>query len=249
MSIKKDEVLEKERAAKEKKSLAAILDKIKNKKAIRVFTNSDIRDNFDKNQAVKKQYGKLSNTEKVFKNMNDTTDLIIHDPVLYRKLMLVAKVLESKGLVKELSVKGGFLFSTNDKVNEVLQRVAEIIDNPNLSDKDLESQTKSFIFESDLDNRTSLNTDIDNNGLDDYLEDRDNNGVKDINEKKEKLILDPWKHRAAYDRDIAADNMKQQQDAAYREECRRRQEKNEKEREQEEKQHGRGLTSLLGSDE
>ena len=34
MSIKKDEVLEKERAAKEKKSLAAILDKIKNKKAI-----------------------------------------------------------------------------------------------------------------------------------------------------------------------------------------------------------------------
>ena len=58
MSIKKDEVLEKERAAKEKKSLAAILDKIKNKKAIRVFTNSDIRDNFDKNQAVKKQYGK-----------------------------------------------------------------------------------------------------------------------------------------------------------------------------------------------
>ena len=43
--------------------------------------------------------------------------------------------------------------------------------------------------------------------------------------------------------------MKQQQDAAYREECRRRQEKNEKEREQEEKQHGRGLTSLLGSDE
>ena len=184
MSIKKDEVLEKERAAKEKKSLAAILDKIKNKKAIRVFTNSDIRDNFDKNQAVKKQYGKLSNTEKVFENMNDTADLIIHDPVLYRKLMLVAKVLESKGLVKELSVKGGFLFSTNDKVNEVLQRVAEIIDNPNLSDKDLESQTKSFIFESDLDNRTSLNTDIDNNGLDDYLEDRDNNGVKDINEKK-----------------------------------------------------------------
>ena len=236
MSILKDDVLK-----NKQKAVKNILDNLKAKKNVRIFLNEDSKEKYDKKKEIEKKY-----SQQPEEGGYDTSDLILNDYALYKRLLIVAKILETKGLAGELSVKGGFIFSTDDKVQEILTRLASKMDDPNISDAALETETKSLIFATDIDERINLKMDLDNNGIEDKLEDLDNNGIKDENEE-----FNPWKHIKDYQRDVQLDNIRQQQDENYRRKCEEQKRQNEKDREAEERKHGRtGLLDKFGlSDE
>ena len=231
MSILKDEVLQKKNGL-----LDNIIANIKAKKQIRIFLNQDVKEKYEKKLEIEKKYSSPEITDGQY----DTSDLILNDYQLYKRLIIIANILKAKGLANELNVKGGFIFSTDDKVQEILERLADKIDDPNISDSALETETKLLIFATDIDERNNLNKDLDNDGVDDRLEDINNNGIND------KYELDPWKHVAAYKSDVELDNMRQLEDAEYRRQCEALRKQNEKDREAEEKLHGRkGLIDIL----
>ena len=152
-------------------SLDEIINKIRTasankKKWLRIFLNKEEKNKFEKEEYYKKnqsQKGYEEKSESVGIGDFDTSDLIVRNYALYKKLMMIVKALEGKGLARELNKVG--LLSTNDKVMDVLRR---------LEDKDIselsEMQVKEAILESDLDERANLNQDLDNNGRDDKID-------------------------------------------------------------------------------
>ncbi len=211
-------------------SLDEIINKIRTasvnkKKWLRIFLNKEEKNKFEKEEYYKKnqsQKGYEEKSEGVGIGDFDTSDLIVRNYALYKKLMMIVKALEGKGLARERNKVG--LLSTNDKVMDVLRR---------LEDKDIselsEMQVKEAILESDLDERANLNQDLDNNGRDDKID----------NALKRKYLSSIDDIRKDYERDLEIDRRKQAMDEQYREECRRRTEKNREEEEKELKNHNR----------
>ena len=232
MSILKDKKLE-----NNDNVVKTILDKLGQKQGVEViFKSGPEYDKALKEAELKAKY-KASDIGE-----NDTYDLIMNDYRMYKKLLILANVLRDKGLLGELSVKGGIVFSANEKVQEVLQKLADSIEDPNKEIAAFEKE--AIILVTDIDERATKNMDLDNNGLEDRLEDINNNGVKDTEEK----YLDPWSKVEAYRRDCRVDNMRQMQDEEYRRECQRIAREKQKEEEKELKNHNRNLLANILDD-
>ena len=231
MSILTDKALKSKKESQANKNFdtKSFFKNIKINGQIRIFLNDNAKSEYEKNQSIIKK----SNI-KVVENENDTYDLIMNDYKLYHRLLVVANILKAKGITNTLTVNNGFIIGANDKVQEILSRLADKLNDPNISDASLETETKeAIILTTDIDERAALPVDLNNNGMKDRLEQRIGGNSLDaaINKGKEKQLEEIKKLRST-------------------EEGIRRQEliakKYAEDREKEEAQHKRkGFTSLF----
>ena len=156
-------------------NVKTILDKLVSKQNVRVFSNELEFEKYVKQAEMAKGYQASDIGE------NDTYALMVNDIKMYRRFLILANVLKEKGLLGELSVGSGVIFSANDKVQAILEMLAEKISNPNMTDIAFE---KEAILATDIDERTHLDRalDYDRNGIRDTEEDINDNGIKDIDE-------------------------------------------------------------------
>ena len=156
-------------------NVKTILDKLASKQNVRVFSNELEFEKYVKQAEMAKGYQASDIGE------NDTYALMVNDIKMYRRFLILANVLKEKGLLGELSVGSGVIFSANDKVQAILEMLAEKISNPNMTDIAFE---KEAILATDIDERTHLDRalDYDRNGIRDTEEDINDNGIKDIDE-------------------------------------------------------------------
>lgn len=156
-------------------NVKTILDKLASKQNVRVFSNELEFEKYVKQAEMAKGYQASDIGE------NDTYALMVNDIKMYRRFLILANVLKEKGLLGELSVGSGVIFSANDKVQAILEMLAEKISDPNMTDITFE---KEAILATDIDERTHLDRalDYDRNGIRDAEEDINDNGVKDIDE-------------------------------------------------------------------
>ena len=138
-----------------------------------------------KNSEIKDQY--------YASNKDNSYDIVFDSKDVYKRFRIIANILEAQGLARDLSVSGGFSFLVNDKTVEVLNKLADKINDPTLPDIAIENFTKAVIYQSFLDEaihytEDKFEEDKDNNGIPDCYEDLDGNGVKDVVQKEQESI-------------------------------------------------------------
>lgn len=217
----------------EKEVIKTIVDKLQSKQDVHIFNNNLEYEKYVKQAEAVKGY-KASDIGE-----NDTYDLIMNDFKTYKRLLILANILKDKGLLGELSIQGGIVFSANDKVQEILQMLADKMSNPDISDGAFEKSAKEAILSTDIDERAKLDNlaDRDRNGIRDMEEDINDNGEKDIDE----LI-----RKGERQRDLEIQQLRSTEEG--RREQDRIARKYEKDREKEEKMHNRSLLSNILDD-
>lgn len=211
----------------------AFLENIKSKKQIRIFDVTDEQKQAEYEAQEAERKSKLSKySGETKEGENDTYDLMITNRLLYKKFRILANILKDKGLLGDLVIRGGMVLPASDKVQEILEKLADKMDDPNISDAAFEKE--AIILATDIDDRAERSyDDLNRNGIDDDLEDP-------------RYVMSIEAARKAYEEEKAEDDRRQHEDREYQRQCREKAEENQKEEEELNKLHGRDRDSILG---